>query len=179
MSRALPGLQEGQYGFRRGRSTTDAIIRVRSFVEEAERRGWVALAVSLDIVNAFNSLPWERIGEALEFHRVPPYLQGVIRAYLRDRCILYTGRGGEVIKRAVRRGVPQGPPLWNLAYDAVLRTPMPPDSALTCYADDTLVLVWCSAWGRTLRLAGMAVACVVASIKGLGLEVSLEKTEAM
>jgi hypothetical protein len=58
MSRALPGLQEGQYGFRRGRSTTDAIIRVRSLVEEAERRGWVALVVSLDIENAFNSLPW-------------------------------------------------------------------------------------------------------------------------
>jgi hypothetical protein len=183
MSRALPGLQEEQYGFRRGRSTTDAIIRVRSLVEEPEGRGWVALAVSLDIVNAFNSLPWERIGEALEFHRVPPYLQGVVRAYLRDRCILHTGRGGEVIKRAVRRSVPQGsvlgPPLWSLANDAVLRTPMPPDSALTCYADDTLVLVWGSAWGRTLRLAEMEVACVVASIKGLGLEVSLEKTEAM
>jgi hypothetical protein len=57
MSRALPGIQEGQYGFRRGRSTTDAIGRVRSFIEEGERRGWVALAVSLDIVNTFNSLP--------------------------------------------------------------------------------------------------------------------------
>jgi hypothetical protein len=56
---------------------------------------------------------------------------------------------------------------------------MSPDSALTCYADDTLVLVWGSAWGRTVRLAEMAVACVVACIKGLGLEVSLEKTEAM
>jgi hypothetical protein len=32
----------------------------------------VALAVSLNIVNAFNSLLWERIGEALEIHRVPP-----------------------------------------------------------------------------------------------------------
>jgi hypothetical protein len=108
-------LQEGQYGFRRGRSMTDAIVRIRSLVEEAERRDWVVLAVSLDIANAFNSLPWERIGEALEFHRVPPYLLGVVRAYLRNRCILYTGRGGEVIKRTVRRGVPQGsvlgPPL--------------------------------------------------------------------
>jgi hypothetical protein len=51
------------------------IVRVRSLVEEAERRGWVALAVSLDIVNAFNSLPWVRIGEDLELHGVPPSLQ--------------------------------------------------------------------------------------------------------
>jgi hypothetical protein len=36
-----------------------------------------------------------------------------------------------------------------------------------------------SAWGRTVRLAEMAVACVVASIKGVGLEVSLEKSEAL
>jgi hypothetical protein len=57
MSRVLPGLQEGQYGFRRGRSTIDAIVRVRSLVEEAERLGCVALVVSLNIVNAFNSLP--------------------------------------------------------------------------------------------------------------------------
>jgi hypothetical protein len=89
MSRMLPGLQEGQYGFRRGRSTTDAIVQARSLVDEAERRGWMTLAVSLDIVNAFNSLPWERIREALKFHPVPPYLQGVDRAYFRDRCILY------------------------------------------------------------------------------------------
>jgi hypothetical protein len=56
---------------------------------------------------------------------------------------------------------------------------MPPDSTLTCYEDDTLVLVWGSAWARTVRLAEMAVACVVASSKGLRLEVSLEKTEAL
>jgi hypothetical protein len=47
------------------------------------------------------------------------------------------------------------------------------------YADDMLVLVWGSAWGRMVRLAEMPVACVVASIEGLGLEVSLEKTEAL
>jgi hypothetical protein len=125
----------------------------------------VALAVSLDIVNAFNSLPWGKIREALEFHRIPPYLQNVVRAYLRDQCIMYTDHG--VPQRSVL-----GPLLWDLVYDAVLRMPMPPDSALTCYADDMLVLVWGSAWRRTVRLAEIVGAYVVASIKGLGLEVT-------
>jgi hypothetical protein len=177
MSWALPRLQEGQYGFRRGRSTTDAIVRVRFLVEEAEWRSWVALAVSLDIVNAFNSLPWERIGEALGFHRVPPLSAG---------CSPSISPGPvHPVHRPWGRGDKEDRETWGSAgvdaYDAVLRTPMPPDSALTCYADDTLmlVLVWVSAWGRTVRLVEMAVACLVASIKGLELEVSLMKTEAM
>ena len=72
-----------------------------------------------------------------------------------------------------------GPLLWNIAYDAVLRVPMPPDSALACYADDTLALVWGAAWDGTVPLAELAVARVVAAIKGLGLRVSREKSEAI
>ena len=56
---------------------------------------------------------------------------------------------------------------------------MPPDSALTWYADGTLVLVWGAAWGGTVRLAKLAVVRVVAAIKGLELRVSPEKSEAM
>ena len=76
----------------------------------------------------------------------PAYLRGVVRAFLWDRSIVYTVRGGGMIERAVYRWVPQdsvlGPLLSNIAYDAVLRAPMPSDSALTCNADDTLVLFW-------------------------------------
>jgi hypothetical protein len=42
-----------------------------------------------------------------------------------------------------------------------------------------LVLVWGSIWSRTVRLAELAVAYAVAAIKGLGLEASPEKSEAM
>ena len=72
-----------------------------------------------------------------------------------------------------------GPLLWNTAFNAVLRAPMSPDSAMVCYADDTLVLLWGAAWGGAVRLAELAVACMVAAIKGFGLRVSSEKSEAM
>jgi len=70
-----PDLNDCQFGFREGRSTVDAILRVRALSHEAICRGGVALAVSLDIANAFNTLPWESIRRALGYHRVPPYMQ--------------------------------------------------------------------------------------------------------
>ena len=183
LSRSFPRLHDSQFGFRRGQSTADAVAPVRSVVEGAGRCGYVALAVLLDMANAFNSIPWDRICRALEFRRVPAYLRGVVRVFLWDRSIAYTVCGGGMIERTLYRGVPQGsvlgPLLWNIAYDAVLRAPILPDSALACYADDTLVLVWGAAWGGTVRLAELAVAHVVAAIKGLGLGVSPEKSEAI
>lgn len=50
----------------------------------------VALTISLDIVNAFNILPWDKIREAL--HGMPLYLRRILGDYLRDRCISYTSR---------------------------------------------------------------------------------------
>jgi hypothetical protein len=88
------------------------------------------VAWSLDVINVINSLPWNRIGEGLNYHRVFAYLRDIVRAYLRDRGIVCAGSGGRIIRRAVRRGAPLGsvlgPLLWVLAYDAVLLAPMAP-----------------------------------------------------
>ncbi|KAA5782997.1 hypothetical protein F3H09_31950, partial [Pseudomonas aeruginosa] len=47
-----PNLADSQYGFRRGRSTLDAVQRVRDLSDQACSRGGVLLAVSIDISNA-------------------------------------------------------------------------------------------------------------------------------
>ena len=129
MSERVPGWHDKQYGFRRGRSTVDAVRRVRSMAEDMVSRGGVALAVSLDVANAFNAIPWDRIVEALEHLEVPPYLVRVIRAYLSDRWVAYTGRNEEErkpIERERSTGLSTGTPiLWITAYDSVLRCPMP------------------------------------------------------
>jgi retron-type reverse transcriptase len=135
----MPRWHEMQFGFRQGRSTVDAVKQVRFMAEDTVSREEVALAVSLDVTNAFNVIPWARIIEALRHFEVPAYLVGVIRTYLNDRWISYTGRNGEE-RRPVERGVPQGsvlgPILWITVYDAVLRCPMPPGTGMVCYTDD-------------------------------------------
>lgn len=183
LSQVGSDLADCQFGFREGRSTVDAIMRVRTLAEEAVGQGKGVVAVSLDIANAFNSLPWECIRRALIYHEVPSYLRAVIGDYLRDRYIVYSGRYGATTRRAAERRVPQGsvlgPLLWNLGYDWVLRGALLPGLSLACYAYDTLVMAWGKNWDGTIRLAQAGVGHVVTRIRTLGLKVALEKTEAV
>ena len=51
---------------------------MRAHTEDMISRGGVALAVSLDIVNAFKSLPWDKIVVALEHFEVPSYFDRLL-----------------------------------------------------------------------------------------------------
>jgi len=52
------------------------------------------LAVSLDIVNAFNTLPWDMVDAGLWAHGVPGYLVRMVRAYFVGRRIVFYDAGG-------------------------------------------------------------------------------------
>lgn len=58
LSREGMDFHRDQHGFRGRLSTVDAILRVRSLAESIMEESRVVLAVSLDIRNAFNTLPW-------------------------------------------------------------------------------------------------------------------------
>jgi len=141
LSRTGPDLSRDQYGFRSGRSTVDAILRVRSAVEAEVEDGRVLMAVLLDITNAFNTLPWRWILGAFEHHGVPQYLTAVVRDHFKDRVLAFTDRDGMVRERSVECGIPQGsvlgPLLWNLAYDHVFRTALPPQAAVSSVTPTT------------------------------------------
>jgi hypothetical protein len=133
-------------------------------------REGVALAVSIDVTNA---IPWDGITEALEHFEVPPYLVRLIRSYLSDRWIVYTGRNGEETRpfeRGVLQGLVLGPILWITNYDSILRCPMSPGTGVVCYTDDTLVLAGGRWWYETLKFAETAVAYAVRAIQRLGLK---------
>lgn len=105
----------------------DAIKYIKNRVDSAVQKGGVAIGVSLDISNAFNSLPWNKIRLALVKKEVPDHLRRIIDDYLSERIIKYSSRYSEVISKRVTVGVPQesvfGPLLWNITYDEMLRVP--------------------------------------------------------
>jgi hypothetical protein len=137
--------------------------------------------VSLNISNAFNSLPWSCIGRALECHEVPGYLRAVLREYLSERSIGYVNAEAIPCQKRMVSGVPQGsvlgPLLWNLAYDEILRSALPPGSSVVCYADDTMVIAGGVDYEEAIAVTNDAVNVVVRQIRRLGLTVAAQKTE--
>lgn len=65
----------------------------------------------------------------------------MIRSYLEDRFL--TIREGHT-KRKITCGVPQrsviGPALWNIFYDGLLETTMPPGEQMVCFAVDVALV---------------------------------------
>jgi len=166
------GLNARQFEFRAGRSTIDAVDNLRA-CSERMTHGGVALAVSLDIVNAFNTLPWDKVDAGLWARGVPGYLVRMVRAYFVGRGIVFRDAGGGLRRREILRGVPQGsvlgPLLWNLAYDEVLGRVLLPGCHVICYADDTLVVAGGRNWEDAIVRGNIAVVGVVGGIKGLSL----------
>ena len=89
-------LADSQYGFRKGRSTIDAINQVVGKGNEAISVKWLkdgskkyCLLVTLGVKNAFNSRGWKNICQALDKLDVSAYLKNVIKSYLTNRLLVY------------------------------------------------------------------------------------------
>lgn len=176
-------LANNQYGFREGFSTLDPLIEARNFIKNTFNRKEYVVAVSLDINNAFNSLPWKIIKQNMKRKKFPEYLIKIIDSYLNNRKISFIDNKGISRQQQVFAGVPQGsvlgPVLWNVAYDWVLKATILESCCTLCYADDTLVLAAGSSPISVKRRMNVVIAMVTNRIQKLGLTVATNKTKAV
>lgn len=177
------GLSDEQYGFRKGRSTVDAMNKVRSLAETVntgyyKSRGFSVL-ITLDVENAFGSAPWKGLMEALRARGVALYLRKIIADYLTDRKLILTEDKEMELTCGVPQGSILGPTLWNVYYDGIFRLKMPPEVYLVGYADD-LALVINGNTGRAIsHKAEQAIDTIHSWMERMGLKMAPGKTEAV
>lgn len=84
-----PHFEDKQYGFIKNRSTLDALMKVKQYIETAKIEQTYALLLAIDVKNAFNSIIWENIHKELINREVPEYLRKIIKNYFDNRWIYY------------------------------------------------------------------------------------------
>lgn len=140
---AFCAIGKNQYGFRKNRSTIDALYRVKEIAEGTRTSGETAVMISLDIENAFNSIPWAEIRKMLVRKKIPAYLIRILNSFFRERYVEFPTIEGAITRMEVQKGVPQGsvlgPLIWIMVYDKELGIKKEPGCEVIGYADDTMI----------------------------------------
>lgn len=180
------GLSDHQYGFRRAKSTIDAIKVVVNIAKGAIRaKDWrndYCLVITLDIKNAFNTASWRNTVNALESLDIPQYLIAMVKSYFSERVLIYeTDEGTKTYQ--VTGGVPQGsilgPLLWNIMYDGILRLNLPTNATIVGFADDVALVITASNMEQAALLADASIGEVKSWLMSMGLTLAEHKTEAV
>uniref|UniRef100_A0ABD2VWM3 Reverse transcriptase domain-containing protein n=1 Tax=Trichogramma kaykai TaxID=54128 RepID=A0ABD2VWM3_9HYME len=134
---------DAQYGFRQGRSTEDLLCRLRNLVDHSSAK--LVAGVLVDFRGAFDFLSWHSTLDRLDLVGLSSEEMGLWSSYFADRSVfLMNRRGGQVARRGLERGCPQGsiggPTVWNLALDELLWQLERAGIPVVAYADDTTCL---------------------------------------
>ena len=137
-------LSTTQYGFRAGVSTETALHEFVRRVEQSLAKKKMALGIFLDITGAFDNITHRGIVAALQELGVSRVLVNWIENLLKHRTV-QAELNGEVVKREVMKGNPQGgilsPFLWNCVLNSLLVELHNRGFHIQAYADDLAVLV--------------------------------------
>jgi ribonuclease HI len=128
------------FGFRPGRTTTDAILLAEKFVRDAWRRGDVVSGLFLDVSGAFPSVHLPRLIHNLRSRGVPVEVTDWITAKLSDRSTTLSFDGFRSDAFPVLGGLDQGCPLSGILYifynAPVVELASPGERLYVAFADD-------------------------------------------
>ncbi len=131
-------MSDSQYGFRVGRSTTNAVMKIVDHTLKAfDRKESVALSL-LDLSKAFDCVPFTSIMQKLKYYGISENSCKVIISYLENRQQYVSVKGSNSTMQQVNIGVPQGSVLGPFFFTIIIND-LPKNLSVNSviYADDT------------------------------------------
>lgn len=172
-------LSDQQFGFRKSKSTEDAILELTTLIADRTDKGKKCLAVFLDLKKAFDtvSLPtlirkMERAGiRGNPLNLLSDYLQGRTQRVKIDDFVSQ--------EADITFGVPQGSvlgPTLFLLYINDLTNLKIQRGRILCYADDTVIVFEGPSWESVFESAEIGLSSVYSWLKRNLLTLNLNKT---
>lgn len=148
-------LSNGQFGFREGLSTENAIYSLTGEIYDALDKTQNPLVVLLDLAKAFDTVDHSLLLHKLEMYGVRGNCLSLIKSYLTDRT--QTVKIGQSIskERTIKYGVPQGTVLGPLLFIIYINDicNLPIKGKIIIYADDTAIVFRGRTWNETINMA--------------------------
>jgi len=135
-------MNENQFGFRPKKSTVDAAMAIKAFVQESLDAGEVIALISLDVHGAFDAAWWPGVLRELRESKCPKNLYRLTMSYFTQRtAVLSTNslRTEEAISRGCPQGSCCGPGFWNLQFNSLLQLKFMTRTKVVAYANDLLI----------------------------------------
>ena len=135
-------ISDEQFGFRSGRSTACAVVRLLDFFYDSLDRGDFSAAIFVDYQRAFDTVPHSILLKKLEAYGVRGNSLSIFQSYLTNRYHFTSINGNNSQKLLLSIGLPQGtllaPILFNLFINDVCN--ISNTMSVLLYADDTTLL---------------------------------------
>lgn len=171
-------LSDHQYGFRKERRTTDAIMQVISYITNETDKGNKCIGVFLDLAKAFDTVSHKILLRRLELIGVRGLPLKWFQSYISRRTQKVQMQGAESNTVAYTFGVPQGtvlgPVLFTIYINDILKTNL--EGAVTAFADDTALCFSGKTWEEVKAKAESGLSAIKTNLNNHLLTLNPEKT---